>query len=125
ECLPPYPTLLIFLVPVVLLFPIKLIGYWLLAQGSFAGAAATLGLAKIVSTGVTAFIFDLTRPKLLQPSWFRWIYGHVMAALAWAHALVDPYKRRVKIWFKVFAPARAGRTLKLITRIRRRMAAQI
>ena len=71
ERLPPYPTLLVFLVPVVLLFPIKLIGLWLLAQGSWLGAMATLALAKVVSMGVTAFIFDLTRPKLLQLAWFR------------------------------------------------------
>jgi hypothetical protein len=123
--LPPYPTLLVFLVPVVILFPIKLAGYWLLAQGSWLGAAATLALAKLVSMGVTAFIFDLTRPKLLQLPWFRWIYEHVLAGLAWAHALADPYKRRIKIWFKVFAPKRAGRTFRLLARIRRRMAEQV
>ena len=71
ERLPPLATLLVFLVPVVLLFPIKLIGLWLLARGIWFGAMATLGLAKVVSMGVTAFIFELTRPKLLQLGWFK------------------------------------------------------
>ena len=29
EHLPPYPTLLVFLVPVILLFPLKLLGLWI------------------------------------------------------------------------------------------------
>ena len=63
EHLPPYATLLVFLVPIILLFPVKLLGLWMLAHGSWLGALAVLGLAKVVSLGVTAFIFDITRPK--------------------------------------------------------------
>ena len=32
--------------------------------------------------GVAAFIFEVTRPKLLQLAWFRWLYEHVMLWLA-------------------------------------------
>ena len=46
EHLPPYPTLLVFLIPVALLFPLKLLGLWMLAHGSWLGAMAVLGLAK-------------------------------------------------------------------------------
>jgi hypothetical protein len=38
-----------------------------------------------------------------------------------AHALVDPFKDRIRIWLRMFSPARAGRTLRLFRRIRRRM----
>src|SRR5262245_33345466 len=79
ESLPPYPTLLVFLVPVVLLLPLKFLGLWMLAHGLWFGAVALLGLAKVISLGVTAFLFDLTRPKLLQLGWFRWLYEHVLA----------------------------------------------
>jgi len=82
-----------------------------------------LALAKVGSLGVTAFIFDLTRPKLLQLPWFRWLYDHMIVWLAWAHGLVDPVKRRIKSWFRVFGPKRAGRTLRLLLRIRRRAQA--
>src|SRR5262249_30100286 len=99
EALPPYATLLVFIVPVVLLFPIKLIGLWMLAHGHWFGALAVLGLAKVVSMGVTAFIFDLTRPKLLQLSWFRWFYEHMLVWLAKAHTLIDPVKQQIKDWF--------------------------
>jgi hypothetical protein len=76
-----------------------------------------------VSLGVTAFVFDMTRPKLLQLTWFRLLYERVMAWLAWAHALVDPIKHRLAGWFRVLAPRRAGRSLRLLMRIRRRMRA--
>jgi hypothetical protein len=122
--LPPYPTLLVFLVPILLLFPLKLLGLWMLAHGSWLGAMAVLALAKVVSMGVTAFIFDLTRPKLLQLAWFRRLYEHMLVWLAWAHGLVDPIKERMRQWLRMFAPQRAGRTMRLLKRLRRRAQTQ-
>ena len=136
EHLPPYPTLLVFLGPVVLLFPIKLLGFWMLAHGSWLGATAVLALAKVVSMGVTAFIFEVTRPKLLQLAWFRWVYAKVTAGLAWAHRQIDPLKERVRAWgrehlapilrrlrslFWLLRPQRSARFLRRVMRIRRRM----
>ena len=84
---------------------------------------ATLATAKLIGTGLMAFIFDLTRDKLLQMAWFKRVYELVLWLLAKAHALVDPVKRRIKIWFRVFSPKRAGRSFRLMLRIRRRMHA--
>jgi hypothetical protein len=128
ERLPPYATLLIFLIPPIVLFPFKLLGLWMLAHGSWLGATTVLVLAKLVGTGVAAFIFDVTRPKLLQIGWFRWVYEHVLALLDRAHALIDPIKLRIKramrrhVW--LFKPGRSGRFLRRIARIRRRVQAQ-
>nr|ALS89594.1 MetaGeneMark_Unknown Function [uncultured bacterium] len=133
--MPPYPTLLIFLIPIILLFPLKLLGLWMLAHGSWLGAMAVLALAKMMSVGVTAFIFDVTRPKLLQLAWFRWLYEHVLIWLAWAHALIDPLKQRIAAWFApikrrmqrwlwLMKPGRPGRFFRRIARIRRRAYAQ-
>jgi hypothetical protein len=77
----------------------------------------------VLSVGVTAFIFDLTQPKLMQMPWFRWLYDRVMAGLAWAHGLIDPIKRRLRSFFRMWGPRRAGRTSRLLARIRRRMQA--
>src|SRR5262249_28370787 len=87
-------------------------------------AVGLLALAKVVSVGVTAFIFEVTRPKLLQLSWFRRLYDGVLRWLAAAHALIDPIGRRLKVWFRMFAPRRGGRTLKLLARIRQRAQAR-
>ena len=121
ERLPPPATLVVFVVPLLLLLPLKILGLWMLAHGYWLGAVGVLALAKVVSLGVTAFVFDLTRPKLLRMEWFRRFYQWVMRGIAWAHALVDPIKRRLKIWFRMFSPRRASRTLKLLRRIRHRM----
>jgi hypothetical protein len=131
EHLPPAATLLVFLVPVILLLPVKLVGLWMLAHGSWLGAMATLGFAKVVSMGVTAFIFDVTRPKLLQLAWFRWLYEHMLLGLAWAHGLIDPVKAELRtlmaparrrfarlIW--LMKPRRAGRFMRRLAWLRRR-----
>jgi hypothetical protein len=123
ERLPPAATLVVFVVPVLLLLPLKFLGLWMLAHGLWLGAIGVLALAKVASLGVTAFIFDLTRPKLLQLAWFRRLYERVMTWLDWAHALIDPIKRRLKTWFRIWSPRRAGRTLRLLVRICRRMQA--
>lgn len=123
EKLPPAATLIVFIVPALLLLPLKFLGLWLFAQGYWLGALAMLALAKVVSLGVTAFIFEVTKPKLLQMAWFRRFYEWVMWLLERAHAIADPVKRRIKIWFRMFSPKRASRTMRLLIRIRRRMQA--
>jgi hypothetical protein len=123
ERLPPYPTLLVFLIPVILLLPLKVIGFWMLAHGFWLGAIVVFTFAKMLSLGVTAFIFDLTRPKLLQLSWFRQFYDQMIIWLAKAHEIADPVKERIRRLVRMFAPNRAGRTFELLSRIRRRMQA--
>src|SRR5262249_59451072 len=133
--LPPAATFLVFLVPVLLLLPLKVVGRWMLARGSWLGAMATLAFAKVVSMGVTAFIFDVTRPKLLQLAWFRGFYEFVLRWLAKAHALVDPLRAEMRAWAKralaplarrlrsllwLMRPKRAGRSMRRLIWLRRR-----
>jgi hypothetical protein len=80
-----------------------------------------LVLAKLIGLGVTAFVFEVTRPKLLQMAWFRWVYERVLMGLDWAHRLVDPIKQRIKRLFRLFRSEQSGRLLRLMWRIRRRM----
>lgn len=63
--MPPAATLVVFVVPIVLLFPLKIVGLWLLANGYWIAAGLVLILAKLVGLAVTAFVFKVTRPKLL------------------------------------------------------------
>jgi hypothetical protein len=136
EHLPPAATFVVFLVPVVLLFPLKLLGLWLLAQGSWLGAMATLAFAKVLSMGVMAFIFEATRPKLLELAWFRWLYEHVLLWLEKAHALVDPIKAELRAFMArqlgpirhrmrsllwLMRPKRAGRFMRRVAWLRRRV----
>ena len=54
-------TLIVFAVPVIPLFPLKLVGLWLLANEYWLSAVVVIVFAKFVGVGVTAFIFDVTR----------------------------------------------------------------
>ena len=121
EGLPPAATLIVFLVPVAILLPIKLVALWLFHGGHWFAGIGLLIFAKLAGLGVTAFIFELTRPKLLQIAWFARLYAIVMRGLDWAHAMVDPIKRRMRKYIYVLRPRNAGRFYRHLMRVRRRM----
>jgi hypothetical protein len=66
--LPPYAALVVFVVPFIVVLPMKFLGLYFIATGNWFGTVATLSLAKLLGLGVTAFVFDATRDKLLQIS---------------------------------------------------------
>jgi hypothetical protein len=121
EGLPPTATLVVFLVPAAVLLPIKLAALWLFHGGHWFAGIGMLIFAKLAGLGVTAFVFELTRPKLMQLPWFARLYDIVMRGLAWAHAMVDPIKRRVRKYVYVLRPRNAGRFYRHLMRVRRRM----
>jgi hypothetical protein len=121
ELLPPEATFIVFVVPFIVLFPLKLVGVWMIARGDWLAATGILIVAKLVGLAVTAFIFDITRDKLLLLAWFRRVYDRVMAWRDWANAMVDPIKRRMHRWLRMFAPQRARRAVRLLLRLRRRV----
>src|SRR3954451_22389574 len=96
DALSPAMTLIVFVVPVIPLFPLKLVGLWLLANEYWVSAIFIVVLAKFMGLGVAAFIFDVTRPKLLQMAWFEKLYDWVIMLRAKARAIVDPIKLRIK-----------------------------
>src|ERR1700741_5094666 len=95
DALSPAMTLIVFIVPVIPLFPLKLIGLWLLAHEYWTSAIFTILFAKFVGVGVTAFIFDVTRDKLLEMGWVERLYDFIMDVRGRAKALVEPIKQRI------------------------------
>src|ERR1041384_1235758 len=128
EWLPPWAVLIVFVVPFIVLLPLKFLEVYLLVQRQWIAAIVVLVLAKLIGVGVTAFIFDVTRPKLLQMAWFRWLYELMLVWLAKAHALIDPIKaaikRRMRRIMWLIKPGRSGRFFRRLARIRRRAQAQ-
>ena len=124
ERLPPWAVLIVFVIPFLILLPVKFLEFWFIAHRQWFWAGVTLVAAKLVGLGVAAFIFEVTRDKLLQMDWFRRLYDWVMWLRDWAHTLVDPIKQRIKRFARLFAPARSGRALRLFRRIRARMHRQ-
>jgi len=123
DTLSPAMTLIVFIVPVIPLFPLKLIGMWLLVHEHWASAVFTILFAKMLGVGVTAFIFDVTRSKLLEMSWFEKLYEFVLMLRAKAKALVDPIKLRIRRLIHLVRPQRASRAMRLFWRIRHRVRA--
>ena len=112
-------TLIVFIVPVIPLFPLKLIGFWLLAHEYWLSAVMTIIFAKLVGVGVTAFVFDVTRPKLLEMGWFERLYEFVLALRAKAKALVEPIKLRIVEMLRGNGDGWSSRMLRLIQRFRK------
>src|SRR5436305_2475991 len=123
EWMPPWAVLIVFVIPFIVLLPLKFAEVYFLVHRQWIAAIVVLVLAKLVGLGVTAFIFDVTRPKLLQMAWFRRLYQLVLYWLERAHALIDPIKARIRLWVRTFTRANGGRTLRMLRRIRRRMSA--
>src|SRR5258708_4963628 len=134
--LSPAATLVVFVVPFVLLLPLKFLEFWLLTQRNWLGAIIVLVLAKLLGLGVTAFIFEVTKDKLLRLAWFRRLYAFFIWLRGWAHERVDPIVRalhagsqttirpivqRLKKWRRVLPRRHAARFYERLMRIRRRM----
>lgn len=119
DALSPAMTLIVFIVPVIPLFPLKLIGFWLLAHEYWISAILTIIFAKFLGVGVAAFIFDVTRDKLLEMDWFETIYEFIMELRTKANALVDPVKLRIRNALRSEGNGWSARTLRLIQRFRK------
>ncbi len=92
--LPPRAALLVFLLPTLLLLPIKLLALGAIAHGHKLLGLGVIVLAKLLGTAVVARLFALTRPALLQLPWFasgyaRWtawkdgVLAQVRTSWAW------------------------------------------
>jgi hypothetical protein len=119
DTLSPAMTLIVFVVPVIPLFPLKLVGLWLLTHEYWISAILTIIFAKFLGVGVTAFVFDVTRPKLLEMGWFEKLYEFIIALRAKATALVDPVKQRIKELTRGDGGGWSARTLRLVQRFRK------
>jgi hypothetical protein len=119
DSLSPAMTLIVFAVPVVPLFPLKMVGLWLLMHEYWLSAISTMVFAKFLGLGVTAFIFDVTRPKLLEMRWFEALYEFILAMRAKAGAMVDPVKRRILEIVRGDGDGWSSRMLRLIARFRK------
>lgn len=99
--LPPYGALVIFALPTLILLPVKLGAFWLLAHGKVIWAGLFLAGAKVVSTALVARIFLLTRPALMRLAWFARLYNWLM-----------PWKEAIFAHIRATWPWRYGRMLK-------------
>ena len=106
--LPPYAALGLFLLPTLLLLPIKLLALWLISIGRAKLGVLVIVLAKVVGTAIVARLFALTQPALMQLAWFARLYAR------WSD-----WKAQLLAWVRASAAWRWGRAFK------RRVRAQV
>jgi len=108
KTLPPYGALAIFLLPTLLLLPVKLLALWLIGQGQVMLGTLVIVVAKLAGTAIVARLFSLTKDTLLQLTWFARLY---LGWTRWKDALLAQVRTS---W-----PWRLGRVLK--HRLRQRL----
>src|SRR5665213_3163702 len=78
----PYPTLLLFVVPLIVLEPAKPIAAYLVGTGHAMLGLAMLAIAEILKLVFIERLFSVSRDKLLSIPAFAWGYGKYSAAKA-------------------------------------------
>jgi hypothetical protein len=120
ERLPPWATLFVFVLPFIAMLPLKFLEVYFLATRNWLGAAGVILFVKLIGLGITAFIFDVTRDKLLQMAWFKRLYEWVLGLRDWAHSITEPVRQRMRQLTWLLKPQRAGKFLRRLMRLRRR-----
>src|SRR5262249_27081452 len=100
--LPPYPSLALFSVPVILLEPVKPLAAYLAATGQFLSSALTLITGELLKLVLVERLFSLTRDKLMKIPAFAWAYARFQQAKAWLEA--------TEAWRTIRSLGRAART---------------
>ncbi len=116
QMLPPYGALAFFLLPTLLLLPVKLLALWLIGQGKVLAGTLVILAAKLVGTAVVARLFTLTRPALMQLAWFAHWHGRW---ITWKDALLSQVRAS---WPWRFGRLMKARVRRVLQRIRARWA---
>jgi hypothetical protein len=107
---PPHLALVLFLVPAVLLFPIKLLALWLIHEGHAVLGIGVIVAAKVLGTALVGRLFVLTERQLMQFAWFaramNWwlatkqrLKAVVVQSTAWRAA--RDAMRRARAWLRL------------------------
>lgn len=110
--LPPWAALLTFFIPMLALFPIKLLALFWISRGHALAGLMVILAAKLAGTALLARLFGLTQPALMRLAWFarwypRWkiwkdtMIARVKASTPWraGHAVMRRARRAARrLW---------------------------
>ncbi|WP_339032138.1 hypothetical protein WI604_12105 [Bradyrhizobium symbiodeficiens] len=86
KSLSPYASLALFLVPVIILEPVKPVAAYLTATGQVLSGAVTFIVGELLKLVLVERLFHLTRDKLMRIPAFAWAYGKWAEVKAWLQA---------------------------------------
>ncbi len=111
--LPSWAALLMFAIPAIALLPFKLAGLYLIAHGKKILGTGVFLAAKVVGTGLLAWIYSLTEPALARYQWFvkarawyrsakEWLYAQVKSSFIWqkSKSIIHNTKAQLTRFFK-------------------------
>jgi hypothetical protein len=90
----PYPSLFIFIVPLIVLEPVKPLSLYLIGTGRQIGGVLFLILGEAIKILVLEQIFRATRPKLISFRAFAWAYYRITELLT--------YLRSFHVWKSIY-----------------------
>jgi hypothetical protein len=83
----PYPTLALFIVPVVLLEPVKPVAAYLTATGHIVGGLMVLIVGELLKLLLIERLFSVSRDKLMSIPVFAWCYDRFCEGQDWVISL--------------------------------------
>jgi hypothetical protein len=87
--LDPHIVLVLFALPIALLFPVKLAAVWWIGSGRPLAGLGVLVAAKTIGTAVSARLYVVAEPKLMTIPLFARLRNFVVGLLRRAHAYLD------------------------------------
>ncbi|MGZ5027188.1 MAG: hypothetical protein ACXWAT_07270 [Methylobacter sp.] len=96
----PALALVAFCIPIMIVTPINLVAFVLLAHGLILQGILLELLAKLLGTVLIARVFALTKPQLLTFTFLRVTYTTITGWLQWAHQQIT--ETAVYRWSKQF-----------------------
>ena len=82
----PYPTLALFMVPVLILEPVKPVAAYLTATGHIAGGVTILLVGELLKLVLIERLFCISRDKLMSIAAFAWCYDRLRQAREWVES---------------------------------------
>jgi len=94
----PYLALVVFLIPFVLLEPVKIFSLFWIGIGHFVSGTILLVISYGLSLLIVERLFHVTRDQLLSIPWFAWGYRMVMTLKAWAFERLESTPLWRAVW---------------------------
>jgi hypothetical protein len=85
----PAMALVAFSIPILIVAPINIVAFGLMAKGSILQGIMLEVLAKLLGTLLVARVFALTKPQLLTFAFLNTVYTTITRWLHWAHDKVS------------------------------------
>jgi hypothetical protein len=99
----PYPTLALFMVPVLVLEPVKPVAAYLTATGHIAGGVTVLLVGELLKLVLIERLFCISRDKLMSIPAFAWCYDRLRQAREWVESF--PMWQLARRWSLLFRHA--------------------